>query len=93
MRAPSARQISNAAVATPPPMPQISTHSPACGRLRHEHPVGGLVDERERRRLLERERVVEREDLLGGDRDQLAVGAVGVLADDGDRGAVLDARG
>ena len=29
VRAPSARQISNAAVATPPPMPQIRTHSPS----------------------------------------------------------------
>ena len=33
--APIARAISNAAVATPPPMPQISTHSPArsCARV------------------------------------------------------------
>ena len=30
------------------------------GRLRDEHPVGRLVDERKRRRLLERQRVVER---------------------------------
>jgi hypothetical protein len=29
VRAPSARAISNEAVATPPPIPQISTHSPA----------------------------------------------------------------
>ena len=64
MRAPSARQISNAAVATPPPMPQISTHSPSCTRgLRDEHPVRRLVDEWKRGRLLERERVVEEEDL------------------------------
>ena len=73
MRTPSARQISNAAVATPPPIPQIE-HPLALlhARARDEHPVGGLVDERERRRLLEREPVVEREHLLRGDRDQLA---------------------
>ncbi len=29
VRTPSARQISNAAVATPPPMPQMSAHSPS----------------------------------------------------------------
>ncbi len=62
-------------------------------RLRDEHAVGRLVHERERRRLLERESVVEREHLLRGDRDQLAVRAVGVLADDVDRVAVLQHRG
>ncbi len=33
--APIARAISNAAVATPPPIPQISTHSPgrSCARV------------------------------------------------------------
>ena len=61
------------------------------GRLRDEHPVGGLVDERERRRLLERERVVEREHLRRVDRDQLAVGAVGMLAEHRDRVPVLEA--
>ena len=57
-RAPSAFAIASAAVATPPPMPQTSTHSPSLEpRLRDEHPPRGLEDERERRRLLERERV------------------------------------
>ncbi len=31
---PSARQISNAAVETPPPIPQISAHSPSCTAAR-----------------------------------------------------------
>ena len=61
-------------------------------RLGDEHPVGGLVDEREGRGRLEVDRVVEREDLLRRERDQLAVRPVGVLADDGDRGAVLEPR-
>ena len=30
VRTPSARQISNAAVATPPPIPQMRAHSPVC---------------------------------------------------------------
>ena len=93
VRRPSARQISNAAVATPPPMPQISAHSPSrTASAGDEHPVRGLVDERERRRDLERERVVEREHLRRVDRDQLGVRAVAVLADDRDRVAVLEPR-
>ena len=57
---------------------------------RDEHPVRRLVDEGERRRDLEREPVVEREDLCGGDRDQLGVRPVAVLADHRDRVAVLE---
>ena len=61
------------------------------GRLGDEHPVGGLVDERKRRRLLERQRVVEREHLRRVDRDQLAVRAVGMLAEHRDQVPVLEA--
>ena len=42
--------------------------------------------------MLERQRVIEREHLLGGNGDQLAVRAVGVLTDDGNRVAVLETR-
>ena len=54
------------------------------GSLRDEHPIGRLEDQREGRALLERERIVELEHLVGGDRDQLAMGAVTVLSDDRD---------
>ena len=60
-------------------------------RLGDEHPVRGLVDERKCRRLLERQRVVEREHLRRVDRDQLAVGAVAMLAEHRDRVPVLEA--
>src|SRR5215831_12411964 len=60
--------------------------------LRHEHPPGRLEDERERGRLLERERVRNRVDVLLRHRDQLGVRAVPVLADDRDPVAVLEAR-
>jgi len=60
--------------------------------FRDEHPVGGLVDERECRGLLERERVVEPVHLCNGERYQLAMRAVGLLADDVDAPSVLDAR-
>ena len=74
-------------------MPQISAHSPSrTAAFAHEHPVGGLEDERERGALLEAERLGEWVQLAGGDRLQLAVRAVGVLADDGDPVVVRDAR-
>ena len=93
VRAPSAWAIRNAAVATPPPIPQISTHSPACSRgPRDEHPVGGLVDERERGGLLERDTVAERHDVRRRDRGELGVDALRVLADHVDVAAVLEAR-
>ena len=80
------RRRRDAAADAPDQHPLARLH----GRLRDEHPVGGLVDERERRRLLERERVVEREHLRRVDRDQLAVRAVGVLAEHRDRVPVLE---
>ena len=92
VRTPRARQISNAAVATPPPMPQMSAHSPSVtARARDEHPVRRLVDEREGGALLEGEAVVEREHLGRVDRDQLRVRPVAVLADDRDPVAVVEA--
>ena len=60
-------------------------------RARDEHPVRRLVDQRERRRDLEGQPLVERKHLRGVDGDQLRVRAVAVLADDGDRVAVLHA--
>ena len=58
---PSAFAIASAAVATPlaDPPDQHPLAGLAGARLRHEHPVGGLEDERERGRLLEREAVRE----------------------------------
>ncbi len=58
-------------------------------RLRDEHPVGGLVHERECRGLLERQCVVERDDLFGSDSDQLRMRPVAVLADHRDEIPVL----
>ncbi len=78
------------AVATPLPIPQtkhpfaLDEPSP-----RHEHPVGGLEDEREGGRLLERELVRQRIDVVGRERDQLGVRPVHVLAHD--LGAVVEA--
>ncbi len=60
-------------------------------RARDEHPVRGLVDERERGRLLERDAVAERADVRRRDRRQLGVDALRVLADHVDR-AVARAR-
>src|SRR5919201_1006190 len=54
--------------------------------------MGGLEDERERGRLLERELVRERVDVRLRDGDQLGMSPVHVLADDGDRVAVLEPR-
>ena len=62
-------------------------------RLRDEHPVRRLVDERERGGLLEAERLVEGEHLCRGDRDQLGVRPVAVLADDRDRRRRARSRG
>src|SRR4029079_8580786 len=59
-------------------------------RPRDEHPERGLVDEREGGGGLERDPVGQRKDIRLGHRDQLSVGAVGVLADHGDRVAVLE---
>jgi hypothetical protein len=72
---------------------------------RHEHPVGGLEDERKRRRLLEAQAVGDRVDVRRRHGDQLGVRAVSVLADhvdpavadldpgiDDDGGAGLEAR-
>src|SRR5439155_21279547 len=61
-------------------------------RLRYQHPVRSLEDERKRRRLLEGEIVGNRVDLGARYRDQLRVRAVRVLADDVDPSVVLDAR-
>ena len=84
-RAPSALTIASAAVATPPPIPQIEHPLVRLQRrLRDEHPPRRLEDERERRRLLERERVGDRVDVRLGHGDQLGVRPVHVLADDGD---------
>ena len=81
-RAPSAFTIASDAVATPPPMPQIEHPLVRLQRrLRDEHSPGGLEDERERRRLLERERVGDRVDVRLRHRDQLGVRPVHVLAD------------
>ena len=91
--APRAFAIWNAAVATPPPMPQTSTHSPRCRRgPRDEHPVRRLEDQRKRRRLLEREPLVEQIDVRCGHDDELGMRAVTMLPDDGDAAGVLDAR-
>ena len=89
--APTARAISKAAVATPPPIPQIK-HPLAFPelRFRDEHPVGRLVHERERSGGLEVDRVVEGNDVAFGHRDQLAVRSVGVLPDHGDHGSMLE---
>ena len=74
--APSAFAIASAAVATPPPTPQTSTHSSGSqARARDEHPVRRLEDERERRRLLERDPVGERVDVRRRHGDQLGVRA------------------
>jgi hypothetical protein len=64
----------------------------ADGRLRDEHPIGGLEDERERRAFLERERVVERVQLADGNRLELAARAVRVLADDRNATVMGDPR-
>ena len=61
------------------------------GGFRDEHAIRGLEGEWERRSLLERERIVERIQLRGGDRLELAVRPVGVLADHGDAPVVRDA--
>jgi hypothetical protein len=61
------------------------------GRLRNEHAVRGLEGERERSCLLERERVVERIQLGSRNSLELAVRAVGVLADHRDPPVVRDA--
>jgi hypothetical protein len=58
---------------------------------RDEHPVDGLEDQREGCRFLEGQTVRDRIHVRRRDRDQLGVGAVGVLADDGDPIAVLEA--
>ena len=93
VRAPSACAIRNAAVATPPPIPQIRTHSSGLERgPRDEHPVGGLVDEREGGRLLERETVAERIDIRRRYRCQLGMNALRVLADHVDDAVVLETR-
>ena len=61
-------------------------------RARDEHPVRGLEDERERRRLLEAQVAGDGVDVRLGNRDQLGVRPVTVLADHVDRaGRRLDA--
>jgi hypothetical protein len=61
------------------------------GGLRDEHPVRRLEGEWERRSLLERERIVQRNELWRGNRLELAVRPVGVLADHGDPAVVRNA--
>src|SRR5205823_6573159 len=53
-------------------------------RLRHEHAIGGLENERKCRRLFERHVLGDRVELRPRHGDQLGVRAVHVLADDGD---------
>src|SRR5581483_4071743 len=61
-------------------------------RARREHPVGGLEDERERRRLLEAQSVGDRMHQIARHPDQLRVRAVSRLADDVHAAVVHDAR-
>ena len=62
-------------------------------RLGREHAIRGLEDERKGGGRFEVEPVRNRVDLGAGDRDQLGVRAVRVLADHGDRAvAVVEAR-
>ena len=89
--APSARQISNAASATPPPIPQMSTHSPSrraafvTSILNAVSNVSGKAAPSTNERA-----VVERVELRGCDRLELAAGPVGVLADHRDATVVRD---
>src|SRR5581483_10400261 len=59
---------------------------------RDQHPVGRLVDEREGRGVLEAHALAQRVDVGGGDRGQLRVDALAVLADHVDRVALLEPR-
>ena len=76
-RAPAARAMWRANVATPPPIPSTRTVSPgrSC-RPADQRAPRGQAGERQRRGLLPREPLGLGHHVLGGDADELGVGAV-----------------